>query len=112
MKAYSQDLRDRAIDLYENKNHSRRMISKLLGIGYNTISEWIRRYKKTGDYSSKQHLVEGRKAQFTDKQILLDYIENNPDADGIEIRNSVAPNLPMSTFYDTLRRLKIRQIQH
>ena len=107
MKAYSQDLRDRAIDLYENQNHSRRMISKLLRVGYNTISEWIRRYKKTGDYSSKQHLVEGRKAQFTDKQILLDYIENNPDADGIEIRNSVAPNLPMSTFYDTLRRLKI-----
>ena len=107
MKAYSQDLRDRAIDLYENENYSRGKISKLLKIGYQTISEWIRRYKRTGDYSSKQHLVQGRKAQFTDKQIILDYINKNPDADGVAIRDAIAPELAMSTFYDTLRRLKI-----
>ena len=107
MKAYSQDLRDRAIDLYENENYSRGKISKLLKIGYQTISEWIRRYEKAGDYSSKQHLVEGRKAQFTDKEIILDYINKNPDADAVSIRDAVAPELPMSTFYDTLRRLKI-----
>ena len=107
MKAYSQDLRDRAIDLYQNEEYSRGKISKLLKIGYNTIADWIRRYKRTGDYSSKQHLVEGRKAPFTDKQVVLDYISQNPDADGIEIRNAVAPDHPMSTFYDTLRRLKI-----
>ena len=107
MKAYSQDLRDRAIDLYENEDFSRGKISKLLKVGYNTICEWIRRYKRTGDYSSKQHLVEGRKARFTDKKVILDYINKHPDADGIEIRDAVAPELPMSTFYDTLRRLKI-----
>ena len=107
MKAYSQDLRDRAIDLYENENYSRSKISKLLKIGYQTICEWVRRYKKTGDYSSKQHLVEGRKAQFTNKEVIIDYTNTNPDADGIEIRDAVAPELPMSTFYDTLRRLKI-----
>ena len=107
MKAYSQDLRDRAIDLYENENYSRSKISKLLKIGYQTICEWVRRYKKTGDYSSKQHLVEGRKAQFTNKEVIIDYINTNPDADGIEIRDAVAAELPMSTFYDTLRRLKI-----
>jgi transposase len=107
MKAYSQDLRDRAIDLYENEHYSRGKISKLLKIGYQTLSEWIKRYNKTGDYSSKQHLVEGRKAQFTDKEIILDYISKNPDSDGVAIRDAVAPELPMSTFYDTLRRLKI-----
>ena len=41
------------------------------------------------------------------KKNILDYIKNNPDADGIQIRDAVAPKLPMSTFYDTLRRLKI-----
>ena len=107
MKAYSQDLRDRAIDLYENEDFSRGKISQLLKVGYNTICEWIRRYKRTGDYSSKQHLVEGRKARFTDKKVILDYINKHPDADGIEIRDAIAPELPMSTFYDTLRRLKI-----
>ena len=74
MKAYSQDLRDRAIDLHENTDYSKRKISKLLKIGYQTLSEWIRRYKQTGDYSSKQHLVEGRKAQFTNKEVIIDYI--------------------------------------
>ena len=34
MKAYSQDLRDRAIDLYENEDFSRGKISKLLKVGY------------------------------------------------------------------------------
>ena len=107
MKAYSQDLRDRAIDLHENKNYSKGQISKLLKIGCQTLSEWVRRYKEMSDYSSKQHLVKGRNARFTDRQIILDYINNNPDADGIQIRDAVAPELPMSTFYDTLRRLKI-----
>ena len=76
-------------------------------MGYQTICEWVRRYKRTGDYSSKQHLVKGRQAKFTDKQAILDYIAKNPDADGIEIRNALAPELPMSTFYDTLHRLEI-----
>jgi len=57
MKAYSQDLRDRAIYLYENMNYSNGKISKLLKIGCQTLSDWIKRYKETGDYSSKQHLV-------------------------------------------------------
>ena len=107
MKAYSQDLRDRAIDLYVNMNYSKGKISKLLKIGCQTLYDWIKRYKETGDYSSKQHLVKGRKARFTDKEIILDYIKNNPDSDGIQIRDAIAPDLPMSTFYDTLRRLKI-----
>ena len=107
MKAYSHDLRDRAIDLHENKNYSKGQISKLLKIGCQTLSEWIRRYKETGDYSSKQHLVKGRNPRFTERQVISDYINNNPDADGIQIRDAVAPELPMSTFYDTLRRLKI-----
>ena len=73
MKAYSQDLRDRAIDLHENEDYSKGKISRLLKVGYQTICEWVRRYKRTGDYSSKQHLVKGRKAKFTDKQAILDY---------------------------------------
>ena len=38
---------------------------------------------------------------------ILKFIEENPDANGIDIRDSVAPELPMSTFYDTLSRLQI-----
>jgi len=37
----------------------------------------------------------------------LKFIENNPDSDGIAIRDAVAPELPMTTFYDTLKRMNI-----
>ena len=107
MKAYSQDLRDRAIDLYTTSNRSIKAISVLLKISYQTIRAWIKRYETTGDYSSRQHKVTGRKARFEDKASILAYLEKHPDADGIQIRDDVAPELPMSTFYDTLHRLNI-----
>ena len=42
-----------------------------------------------------------------DKNKILEYLKSNPDANGIEIRDVVAPDLPMSTFYDTLARFNI-----
>ena len=107
MKAYSQDLRDRAIDLYKHEEYSRHEISNLLKISYQTICEWIKRYKITGDYSSRQHLVKGRKCQFSDKQAVLEYLKHHSDADGIEIRDALIPSLPMSTFYDAMNRMEI-----
>ena len=41
------------------------------------------------------------------KSAILAYLEKHPDADGIQIRDGVAPELPMSTFYDTLHRMNI-----
>jgi len=100
MKAYSQDLRDRVIDLFVNKRHSRVYISRLLSISYSSVCTWVKCYLKTGIYSSSQHLVPGRRPRFNDKQGVLDFIEANPDADGIEIRNAVVRRqlaLPVTT---------------
>ena len=33
-----------------------------------TIGEWLKRYKTTGDYGSKQHLNKGRKIIFNAKK--------------------------------------------
>ena len=107
MKAYSQDLRDRVIDLFVNKKYSRTQICRLMDVSYSTVCTWVKSYLKTGDYSSRQHLAPGRKARFDDKQAVLSFIEANPDADGVEIRDAVAPGLPMSTFYDSLKRMEI-----
>ena len=49
----------------------------------------------------------GHQARFNDRQSILDYIAFNPDADGIEISDSVVPELVLSAFYDTLKRMKI-----
>jgi transposase len=107
MKAYSQDLRDRVIELYKSGKFSKRAIAKLLKLAYQTVFEWIKRYKNTGDYKSRQHCQIGRKAKFTDKESVLKFLADNPDSEGIDIRNALVPGLPMSTFYDTLHRMNI-----
>lgn len=107
MRSYSKDLRDRVIDLHERYNYTRTAIASLFKLNRNTISNWIKRYKETGDYSSKQHCQTGRQIRFNDKEKVLSYLTEHPDAEGIDIRNCLAPNLPMSTFYDALSRMKI-----
>lgn len=107
MKAYSQDLRDCVIKIHTVDNMRASKIAKLLNIGVNTVYDWIHRFKTTGDYSSKQGVGCGPEFRYSDKEAILAYLAKNPDANGIEIRNAVAPNLPMSTFYDTLARLEI-----
>jgi isfu1 transposase len=106
MKAYSQDLRDRAIASF-NFGYKRKQIVSMLDIHYETIKDWIRKYKKTGDYSSKQHLNKGVERKFTDKKAVLLYLENNPNALALEMRDSLAPNLPISTFKDALSWMQI-----
>jgi transposase len=107
IKAYSQDLRDRVIIAYKEGEISLKTITTTFKICMDTAKDWIKRFETTGDYRSRQSSVNGRRPRFTDKQAVLTFIKNNPDADGIAIRDAVAPELPMSTFYDTLKRMEI-----
>lgn len=107
IKAYSQDLRDRVIITYKEGKTSLKDITTTFKICMDTAKDWIKRFETTGDYSSRQASVNGRRPRFNDKQAVLTFIKNNPDADGIAIRDAVAPELPMSTFYDTLKRMEI-----
>jgi len=107
MKSHSQDLRNIVISTYKQGKHSKSAISRMFRLSYDTVCEWIKREKETGDYSSKQGVGCGRKPIFDDKEAILKFLKENPDADGIAIRDAVAPNLAMSTFYDTLKRLEI-----
>lgn len=107
MRAYSQDLRDRVILKYKTEQYSIIELAKLFNIERHTITSWISRYKETGDYSSRQHYQRGREIKFKERNKVLEYLSMNPNADGKTIRNNVAPNLAMSTFYDALSRMKI-----
>jgi len=107
MRAYSQDLRDKVINKYKEGSMTMMRISKLFGICYESVRDWVKRYKECGDYSSKQGVGCGRAVRFTDQGKVLEYLKSYPDASGIELRDAIAPDLPMSTFYDTLARLNI-----
>ena len=107
MKAYSQDLRDKVISCYSQGSRNIIQLASRFKIGYDTVRRWVKRYNDTGDYSSRQGKVGGRKCKFSDKQTVLDFISSHPDASAIEIRDAVAPGLHMNTFYDSLSRMKI-----
>lgn len=107
MRAYSQDLRDRVILKYNTGEYQIKDLAKMFNITRQTIGNWIKRYNEIGDYSSRQHLNKGREIRFNERTKILEYLQSNPNADGITIRNNVAHNLPMSTFYDALARMKI-----
>lgn len=107
MRAYSQDLRERVISTYNRKEFNIVSIAKMFDIHRMTISRWIKQYKQTGNCHSRQGVECGRKQSFTDKQAIITYLKDHPNANGIEIRDAVAPKLHMNTFYDTLSRMKI-----
>ena len=107
MKAYSQDLRDRVISKYKSGKYQIKELAVIFNITRQTIGNWLKRYKETGDYSSKEHIKKGRAIKFNDRNKVLRYLENNCNANGITIRDNVAPGLAMSTFYDSLARMQI-----
>ena len=107
MRAYHQDLRDRVIEAYIAGQTNKSKLGRIYGVVRQTITNWINMYNSTGDYSSKQGVGCGKKPKFTNKQAILDYIKDHPDTDGIEMRDALIPDMPMSTFYDTLKRMKI-----
>jgi transposase len=59
MRAYSQDLRDRVISHYNRGQYQIKDLAKMFDMTRQTIGSWIKRYKKTGNYSSRQHLSKG-----------------------------------------------------
>lgn len=107
MRAYSQDLRDRVLSAYMSGETNKSKLSRIYKIYRGTISSWIKLYEETGDYSSKQGFGCGMKPTYTDKDAILNFIRDNPDTDGVGIRDALMPNMPMSTVYDTLKRMKI-----
>ena len=110
MRAYSQDLRERVITTYNRKEINTSLIANLYKIHRVTVSRWVKQYKETGSYASKQGVDCGRKhrfTRFTDKQAILNYLNDHPNANRIEIRDAVASDIPMNTFYDTLSRMKV-----
>ncbi len=50
--SYSKDLRERAVKYYKS-GHTLKETSEIFGAGINTISQWVKKYKETGDLSNK-----------------------------------------------------------
>lgn len=104
MNSYSQDIRNKAIELYKEYGISL-SVSKLLRIRYNTICTWVKQYKETGKCEVIRPEKEGRKRLFDDKEKLLVYLEKNPDALIKDMREALAPHTSYACFYKTVLRM-------
>ena len=107
MNAYSQDLRDKVIEIFKQGNHTRLEISKLVKIGYKTIKAWVRQYSDTGSCEIIQPKCIGRLRSFDNRELVLEYLKKNPDASGKEMQEALAPNISDTAFYNSLARMNI-----
>ena len=105
MLSYSQDFRDIVITKYK-AGFTAEALRDFFNIDIRTVRSWIDLYETTGDYSSKQCKGCGRQASFTDKDSVERYLQENPDARGLDIREALAPDIPKNTFYDCLNRIR------
>ena len=55
MKPYSNDLRARIVDAYENNDHSQPEIANLFGVSLSTVKSLIRRKRETGSTDALPH---------------------------------------------------------
>jgi transposase len=107
MHAYSQDLRNKVIEIFKQGKHTRLEISNLLKIGYKTIKTWIAQYNNTGNCQIKQPKRIGRLRAFDNKELVLEYLKKHPDASGKEMQEALAPNISDTAFYNSLARMNI-----
>ena len=81
MKAYSIDLRQKIIDVYENEGISQRQLAKPFRVALSFIVKLLKQYRQTGEIAPKP-FNGGVKLKLTSEQLrlLADLIENNNDA--------------------------------
>lgn len=72
---YSQDLRKRILN-YLDTGKTQKEASEVFGVHRNTISRWLVRYRREGNYAARVRL--GRTSKIDYKGVEL-YVQNNPD---------------------------------
>lgn len=79
--AYSSDLRHKIVQAYENKQGSMSQLSKIFGVGKDTVYRFIKRYKVTGGLSAKRRTTGGNPAKITDIEacFLKQLLKQKPD---------------------------------
>ena len=97
----SKDLRKAAVE-YRLKGNTLIKTAKVFGVSKTAVSEWVKKYKETGDLSNKP-LKRGYKK--IDPKKLKDYVNQNPDATQKEMAKEF--NCAQSSICDALKRNRI-----
>ncbi len=104
MNTYSQDLRNKVIELYKSGKSIQEII-EMLQMCQATVYKWVKQYKETGKCEIIKPVREGRKRLFTDEELVLKYLQEHPDANSKEMREALAPQVSIVCFYNSLKRM-------
>lgn len=100
-KHHSKDFKECVVKNYE-RGMSRQEVLQIFEISTDTLTRWVRQYRKTGDLSSKKRLCKARKI---DDELLLKYVKEHPDATLKEIAAEFS--VRFQTIWERLKRLKV-----
>jgi len=106
MKAYSLDLRQKIIDVYEQEEISQRQLAKRFSVALSFIVKLLRQYRTTGELSPKP-FNGGVKLKLSPENLVLlaDLIENNNDATLNELCQMLKDKIGVSISRATMGRM-------
>lgn len=109
MKAYSLDLRQKLIDVYENEKISQRQLAKRFCVSLSFLVKLIKQYRSAGQIAPKP-FNGGVKLKLTPEKliILADLIENNNDATLDELCQMLKQKTGISISRATMGRMTQR----
>ena len=81
MKAYSVDLRQKIVDIYQSESISQRQLAQRFGVAKSFVIKLLKQYRETGDIKPLPH-GGGAKLKVSPKQleVLAELIETHNDA--------------------------------
>jgi transposase len=98
-RAYSEDLRGRALDMVD-KGHTLREVSETLQLGLTTIKRWVSMWRTENRRTAKTGYQKGHSHKLKDVEKLKEIMALHPDKTLKEIGNM----LPVPCAAETVRR--------
>ncbi len=88
MKAYSVDLRQKIIDVYNEGNLSQRQLAKQFHVAKSFVQKLLKQYRETGNIAPlKRKKQTPTKLNLTQLKVLEELVKNNNDATLEELRD-------------------------
>lgn len=106
MKPYSNDLRRRIVDAYENNDYSQPQVADLFGVSLATVKNLLRRKRETGSPDALPH-GGGKKPSLNEKArtSVCDAINDNNDLSLKELRQLIKGKHKKEVSLPTISRL-------
>ena len=102
--AYSLDLRQKAIAALE-AGHSKASVSRLMGIGTTTLTEWHNRYRASGEVAAKQGYQRGHSHKITDWEAFRVFAARHGDKTQAEMAQLWPEEISEDTIGRALKRI-------